>query len=113
MRHNTSFVLNTAQEAGGPGWGERWAASREKEVRLGLLVRHQRQLQREGLVARADEVASARRRYAELMGPTREEQMKEYLRRGDLTLCWRRRSDDSKQGSQTLGSLRRGLAAAL
>ena len=70
---------DTAQEAGRPSYEQHWAAVRREETRLQCLVVFLERIHQQGLVSRTEEVASARRRFAYLVGPTSVRETKKWL----------------------------------
>ena len=103
-----SLVRYTASAAG--GWRSKiYTAVRIQVTRLEELVRFQYKLIASGLVARSDEVASARRRLQFLTGPSGVEAFKNELR-GGFVQCWRHRPSERQQAKLTLMSLMEGLS---
>ena len=104
---NKPTVTYTASAAG--GWSSNtWASIRDHTVRLEELVKSQRRLMDSGLVSRSDEVASARRRFQFLTGPSGIEKLKEQLENGTVS-CWRDESSDRDQSKLSLSNLEKGL----
>ena len=86
------LVRYTASAAG--GWRSKTlTAARIQATRLEELVGFQEKLIASGLVARSDEVASARRRLQFLTGPSGMEAFKNELR-GGFVQCWRHRPSE-------------------
>ena len=103
-----SLVRSTASAAG--GWRSKaLTVTRIHLTRLEELVSFQRRLIASGLVARSDEVASARRRLQFLTGPSGLDTLKNELR-GGFAQCWRHRSSERQQAKLTLNSLMEGLS---
>ena len=89
----------------------RLTSTREHVVRLEELVQSHKRLLSQDLVKFSDEVASARRRFQSLTGPSGISDTKERLRLGK-DVCWRLRSSDKEQGEMSLKILRDGLYKA-
>ena len=106
--NQNSLVRYTASAAG--GWRSKiYTAVRIQVTRLEELVRFQDKLVASGLVARSDEVASARRRLQFLTGPSGVEAFRSELR-GGFVQCWRHRASERQQAKLTLASLMEGLS---
>ena len=100
-------VTSTASAAG--GWEIKiWTALRDHTVRLEVLIGSQRRLLTRGLVAHSDEIASARRRFQFLTGPSGIEWVKCELRKG-TDICWRDPTSDRSQARLSLRNLEVGL----
>ena len=82
--------------------------ARDHVVRLQELVQSYRRLLSKGIVMFSDEVASARRRFQSLTGPSGINDTLERLRLGK-EVCWRLRSSDREQGEMSLKILRWSL----
>ena len=89
----------------------RLTSTRDQVVRLEELVQSHRRLLSQDLVKFSDEVASARRRFQSLTGPSGISETLEKIRLGK-DLCWRLRSSDKEQGEMSLKILRDGLYKA-
>ena len=100
-------VTSTASAAG--GWEIKiWTALRDHTVRLEVLIGSQRRLLTRGLVAHSDEIASARRRFQFLTGPSGIEWVKCELRK-ETEICWRNPASDRSQARLSLRNLEVGL----
>ena len=102
-----TYVSSTASAAGGC---ERKSITGNSDhvVRLEELAKSQVRLINSGLVSRSDELASARRRFQSLTGPSGIDLLKLQLMEGSVS-CWRDKSSDRQQAVMSLRNLREGL----
>ena len=83
-------------------------ANSDHIVRLEELAKSQGRLMNSNSVTHSDEVASARRRYQFLTGPSGKEELKRKLKEGSVN-CWRSRSLERQQAVLSIKSLEYGL----
>ena len=110
---NKARYEDTAQEAGRPSsLGQHWAAVRREETRLQCLVAFLERIHQQGLVSRTEEVASARRRFAYLVGPTSVRETKKWLLEKGNDFCWRDKPSEKRQARISMVNIKDGLDKA-
>ena len=85
-----------------------WATVRQHEMRMEEFIKHLRRLMDNGLVGKTDEVASARRRFKNLIGPSGIYLMLKEFSHGRKK-CWRDPLSEQKQATIILEEVTRRL----